>query len=68
LADYGQATKTSQKEIKSLETEISNAQKEVEKLVKDKEKLEGKKTVSDSTFKQYAKEADEARVKFEQAQ
>ena len=68
MNDYGQATKNSQKEAKNLELEISSAQKEVEKLIKDKEKLEGKKTVSDSTFKQYGKDADEARAKFEKAQ
>ena len=68
MADYEQTTKNSQKEVKNLESEISSAQKEVDKLIKDKEKLEGKKTVSDSTFKQYGKDAEEARVKFEKAQ
>ena len=68
LSDYGKAAKASEKDIKDLESEISKAQKESEKLIKDKEKLEGKKTVSDSTFKQIGKDAEEARQKFEKAQ
>ena len=68
MNDYGQATKNSQKEVKNLESEISSAQKEVERLVKDKEKLEGKKTVSDTTFKQLSKDAEEANEKFKKAQ
>ena len=68
MQQYTNATKGSEKQIERLEREIAQAEKATEKLRTQKEKLEGKSTVSDTTFKQMEKDADAAEREFREAE
>lgn len=68
VQQYENATKGTQSQMTDLAKEIEKAKNKTSQLVKQKESLEKKTAVSDTTFAQLGKDAEEAKRKFEEAQ
>lgn len=67
MEQYQNSMKGSKGQISELEKEIDKAKTKTAQLVSQKEKLEKKTAVSDTTFTQITKQAEEAKQKVEEA-
>ena len=67
MEQYQNSMKGSKGQVSELEKEIDKAKAKTAQLVSQKEKLEKKTAVSDTTFAQITKQAEEAKQKVEEA-